>query len=103
MWEVCLPACLFLLLTKFLEQAREVPVAVRGEQAGGPGLGGEGKWGGGVRTREGGKIQTRSRRSKRHPHPNQTRDTHTNADTFSHSGPGPRTPPTLEGHPDTLN
>lgn len=40
MWEVCLPACLFLLLTKFLEQAREVPVAVRGEQAGGPGLGG---------------------------------------------------------------
>lgn len=32
MWEVCLPACLFLLLlTKFLEQAREVPVAERGE------------------------------------------------------------------------
>lgn len=31
-WEVCLPACLFLLLlTKFLEQAREVPVAERGE------------------------------------------------------------------------
>lgn len=27
-WEVCLPACLF-LLTKFLEQAREVPVAGR--------------------------------------------------------------------------
>lgn len=26
--SVCLPACLFLLLTKFLEQAREVPVAV---------------------------------------------------------------------------
>lgn len=86
MWEVCLPACLFLLLTKFLEQAREVPVAVRGEQAGGPGLGGgEGKWGEGVRTREGGKIQTRSRRSKRHPHPNQTRDTHTPTLTRSHT------------------
>lgn len=48
-------------------------------------LGGKGKWGGGVRTREGGKIQTRSRRSKRHPHPNQTRDTHTPMLTRSHT------------------
>lgn len=55
-------------------------------------------------TREGGKSQTRARRSKRHPHPNQTRDTHTPTLTYSHTlGQVPLTPPTLQGHPDTLN
>lgn len=104
-WEVCLPACLFLLLTKFLEQAREVPVAKRREGRRSQ------LWGGGggdprrgVGTREGGKSQTRARRSKRHPHPNQTRDTHTPTLTYSHTlGQVPLTPPTLQGHPDTLN
>lgn len=47
--------------------------------------------------------EARSRRSKRHPHQSQTGDRHTDADTFSHSESDPCTPPTLQGHPDTLS
>lgn len=93
-WEVCLPASSSssspnsrnrqgrLQWQRERESKQAVPVG-----------------GGGAGTGAGGKIQT----SKRHPHPSQTGDRHTDADTFSHSGPGPRTPPTLQGHPDTLS
>lgn len=76
MWEVCLPACLFLLLTKFLEQAREVPVAVRGEQAGGPGLGGRVSGEG----RGGPEREARSRQD-----PDEARDTHTQTRLGTHT------------------
>lgn len=53
----------------------------------------------------GGRVawEARSRQSKRHPHQSQTGDRHTDADTFSHSESDPCTPPTLQGHPDTLS
>lgn len=98
MWEVCLPASSSssspnsrnrqgrLQLRRERERKQAVPTG---------GGGGRGEAGTGA----GGKIQT----SKRHPHPSQTGDRHTDADTFSHSGPGPCTPPTLQGHPDTLS
>lgn len=65
-------------------------------------------WGGdprrGVRTREGGKSQTRARRSKRHPHPNQTRDTHTPTLTYSHTlGQVPTCRPPCRDTQNTLN
>jgi hypothetical protein len=64
MWEVCLPACLFLLLlSKFQEQAREAPVA--GRESRRSQLGG---WG-----EKGGEDQ-RGRRD-----PDDARDTHTQA------------------------
>lgn len=99
--SACLPACLFLLLTKFLEQAREVPVAER-----------EGRrsqlfWGGGDPRRG---VRERGARSRQEP--DEARDTHTQTRlgthtptlTYSHTlGQVPLMPPTLQGHPDTLN
>lgn len=81
-WEVCLPASSSssspnsrnrqgrLQLRRERESKRAVPAG------GGRGL----------------EREAKSRRSKRHPHPSQTGDRHTDADTFSHSGPGPRMP-----------
>ena len=86
-----LSACLFLLLlSKFQEQAREAPVAERASR----------------------RSQLRGRRGwdwsgrqdpdeARDTHTQARRDRHTDTDTFSHSGPTPRAPPTAQGHPDS--
>lgn len=98
-WEVCLPASSSSSSSPNSRNRQgRLQLQRGGKQAGGPSC----VWGG-VGGRRGLEREARSRRSKRHPHPSQTGDRHSDADTFSHSGPGTHTPPTLRGHPDTLN
>lgn len=95
MWEVCLPASSSSSSPNSrkeqgrlqLRRERESEQAVPAGEGGGAGTG------------AGGEIQT----EQETPTPEPDWDRRTNPDTFSHSGPGPRTPPTLRGHPDTLS
>lgn len=88
-----LSAGLFLLLSKFQEQAREAPVAERERASRRSQLRrGGGDWSG--RQEPDGARDTHARARQ---------DRHTNTDTFSHSEPGPHMPPTLQGCPDSLS
>ena len=93
MWEVCLPASSSSSSPN--SRNRQGRLQLRRERAS--------RWSQ-LRGRRGGDWSGRQDPDEaRDTHTQARRDRHTDTDTFSHSGPTPRVPPTVQGYPDSLS
>lgn len=91
-WEVCLPASSSSFPNSRNRQGR---LQLRRERASRRSQ---------LRGRRGGDWSGRQDPDEaRDTHTPARRDRHTDTDTFSHSGPTPRVPPTVQGYPDSLS